>query len=360
VRARSGWLGAEPQSTARRLALLSLLPASWGYGAVARLHRSLHHRGWLRSTRLPCRVVSIGSLVAGGSGKTPAAAWLAAELLRRGHRVALASRGYGRAGRERVSVVSDGRFVHGRAETVGDEPMLLAARAPGVPVLVGRDRVLAGWRALSAFGAEVLVLDDGFQHYRLCRDIDIVVLDGWFGLGNARTLPSGPLREPVDGLRRADAIGAVDAPLGPRDEQRLERFAPEAFRFEAHRRPSSLRALRGGPRQSPEVLRGAEVGMLCGLARPASLRRSLEGLGARVVAERCFRDHHRYRPRDLQHLTRAAPLWITTEKDAGKIVPAWTGGVDLRVLSIEFDVVAPKALLDWIEARLRRPPPQRP
>ncbi len=100
--------------------------------------------------------------------------------------------------------------------------------------------------------------------------------------------------------------------------------------------------------------------MLCGLARPASLRRSLEGLGARVVAERCFRDHHRYRPRDLHGLARAAPLWITTEKDAGKIVPAWIADADLRVLSIEFDVEAPKALLDWIEARLRRAPAQRP
>jgi tetraacyldisaccharide 4'-kinase len=207
--------------------------------------------------------------------------------------------------------------------------MVLAAHAPGVPVLVGRDRTLVGWRALAAFGAEVLVLDDGFQHHRLHRDVDIVVFDGALGFGNRRCLPRGPLREPLRALRRAQAVGVVDGPLAEEDAALLARHAPGAFCFAARRRPAGLRGLSGGDRQDPELLRGQELGMLCGLAR------------------------HRYRRADLAGLADEAPLWITTEKDAVKITPPWAGAADLRVLSIELAVDEPEALLGWLEACLR-------
>lgn len=334
----------------RRLALLPLVPISWLYGAAAALHRRLS--GVRGPVRLPCRVVSIGNLVVGGSGKTPTAAWLATALHARGHKVTLASRGYGRRGRG-VVVVSDGRFVRGRAETAGDEPMLLAAHAPGVPVLVGRDRTVVGWRALSAFGADIVVLDDGFQHHRLHRDVDLVVFDGAVGFGGGRCLPSGPLREPACALREADAIGIVDGPLAEDDVQRLERWAPGALRFAARREPAFVRALDGSGREPPAWLRGRELGMLCGIAQPRAFRRSLERLGARVVAERCFGDHHRYRPADLAGLATGASLWVTTEKDAIKIPSAWTQAADVRVLVIELEVEEPARLIDWLEARLR-------
>jgi len=278
---RASWLGGRQESLGRRLALLPLLPAAWVYGAGARLHRGLYRSGLLRKERLSYRVVSVGNLLVGGTGKTPAAAWIATQLQRRGHKVVLASRGYGRRGpgRGRVLVVSDGRFVHGRAETAGDEPMVLAAHAPGVPVLVGRDRTLLGWRALSAFGAEVLVLDDGFQHHRLHRDVDVVVFDGALGFGNRHYLPRGPLREPPRVLHGAQAVGVVDGPLAEPDAALLARHAPDAFVFAARRRPAALRPLAGGERQDPALLRGRQLGMLCGLARPASLRATLEALG---------------------------------------------------------------------------------
>jgi tetraacyldisaccharide 4'-kinase len=328
------------------------LPA-WLYAAAAGLQRGLYRRGLRRRTRLPCRVVSVGNLVVGGTGKTPAAAAIAAGLQRRGSKVVLASRGHGRRGRARVVVVSDGRFVRGRAETAGDEPMVLAARAPRVPVLVGRDRALLGWRALACFGAEVLVLDDGFQHHRLQRDVDVVLFDGELGFGNGRCLPRGPLREPASALREADAVGVVDGPLRATDAARLERLAPHAFRFAARRQAVALRPLAGSAEQQPELLRGRAVGMLCGLARPASLRRTLESLGAQVVAERSFRDHHRYRSADLAGLAEQAPLWVTTEKDAIKIPLPWTGAADVRVLAIELAVEQADAFLDWLESRLR-------
>lgn len=349
---RASWLDSREETRRQATARLPLVGAAWIYGAAARAHRRLHRAGALRTARLPARVVSVGSLVVGGTGKTPAAAWIAAELHRRGRKVVLASRGHRGRRAERVLVVSDGRFVRSRAEVAGDEPMLLAAHAPGVPVLVGRDRALVGLRALSVFGAEVVVLDDGFQHHRLHRDLDVLTFDGAFGLGNRRVLPRGPLREPIGALRLADAVGVIDGPLADADAALLARLAPAAYRFSAIRRPKALRPLSGGAGTAPEVLDGAEVGILAALARPGSLCRTLAGLGARVVAERRFRDHHRYRAGDLRGLAREAPLWVTTEKDAVKIAPAWAGRADLRVLTTALEVGEGRSFADWIEARL--------
>ena len=243
--------------------------------------------------------------------------------------------------------------MHAAGAAAGDEALVLAAHAPGVPVLVARDRVLAGLRAHALFGAEILVLDDGFQHHRLRRDLDVVLLDAGLGLGNGWVLPRGPLREPVEAIRYAHALGVVDGELPPGEEASLARWCRGALRFRARRRPLALRPLAGGPAQGPDALRGAEVGILAGIARPASLRRSVEALGARVVAVRRFPDHHRYRPGDVAGLAREAPLWVTTEKDAPKIQPAWAAGADVRVLAIELEVADERAVLDWMEARLR-------
>jgi tetraacyldisaccharide 4'-kinase len=298
----------------------------------------------------------VGSVASGGSGKTPLAAWLALELCRRGHRVVLATRGYGRVrtSRDAVSVVSDGGFVFGSASASGDEPMLLAGLAPGVPVIVAADRGLAGLRAVAAFGADVLVLDDGFQHHRLARDLDVVCLDAGQGLADGRVLPRGPLREPSSALSRADAVVVVDPPLHQDDASELARLAPDAFRSTAVRRPVSLRSLDGQPIGRAESIAGMAVGLLSGLARPAALRRTVESLGASVVAERRFPDHHRFGPRDLRGLARCAPLWLTTQKDASKILPEWCRDADVRVLEIEMQLAEADALLEWLEARLAR------
>ena len=352
---RFAWLEERDESLARQLALAPLDLVSWCYAGGAWLHRAAAERGLTRSRRLAARVVSVGNLVVGGTAKTPLAAWIAAQLRRRGRKVALASRGYGRAGGEAIEVVSDGRFVHATAATAGDEPMLLAAQAPGVPVLVGRDRGLVGLRAQSLFGAEVIVLDDGFQHHRVWRDVDVLTFDGALGLGNRRVLPRGPLRESLGALARADAIGVVDGPLPERDESVLAWRAPRAYRFATRREPSALRPLAGGDPLPPAVLAGERVGLLAAVAQPDSVRRTLAQLGAQIVAERLFRDHHRFTASDLANLADAAPRWITTEKDAVKLVPAWAGRARIDVLAIELAVEAPDALLDWLEARLRQP-----
>jgi tetraacyldisaccharide 4'-kinase len=298
-------------------------------------------------------VLSVGNLTVGGSAKTPAAAWIASQLRDRGVRTAIASRGHGRRSRSPLVVVSDGRHVHASVRECGDEPLLLAGLAPGVPVVVGRDRSIAGLRAAGVFGCDVLVLDDGFQHHRITRRIDVVLIDAASGFGNRFTLPRGPLREPVAALRVADAIGVVGGALTEADEALVVRLAPHAFRFAAFRRPVSLRPLGGGEPIPLSHLRGRAVGVLSGIARPASLRESVAALGGQIVAERTFADHHVYRPADVGDLAEHAPLWITTEKDALKIPVSWVRRAEVWSLAIALDVPDASALLDWLEARLR-------
>ena len=328
------------------------------YSLGARLHRAVYAGGWMRARRLPCRVISVGSLLVGGSGKTPLAAWVAGRLHARGHRVVLATRGYRRTRRDAVHALSDGHYVRGDVVGMGDEPLVRASHAAGVPVLVGRDRGVVGLRAVSAFGADVLVLDDGFQHHRLVRDVDVVTFDGHFGFGNRRVLPRGPLREAPSALARAHVVGVVDGPLAPEDAKLLERHAVNPFRFAARRCPARLRTLRSGGRGRPQAsepataLAGARVGMLASLGQPDAFHRTLEANGATVIARRIFRDHHRYRARDLRDLHREAEVWVTTEKDAVKILPGWTREIDLRVLTIDLVVEEEDKLLDWLESRL--------
>lgn len=333
------------------------------YGTGARLHRRFGRAAAARAGGRPgCVVVSVGALTVGGAGKTPLAAALARGLHERGLRVALASRGYRGSGSEPVQLVSDGARIHSEVARCGDESLLLAAHAPGVPVWVGRDRRVVAHHAVAAFGAEVVVLDDGFQHHRLARDLDLVCVDGVAGFGNGHVLPWGPLREPIGALRFADCVCVVD-PLEAGDwPEAVVQFAASGRPvLQARRRPRFLRSLDHRIREPLASLRGRAVGLLAGVARPGSLRRTLESLGARVVAERVFADHHAYRARDLHGLGLRTREWVTTEKDALKILPHWLGGVKLSVLGIEMELEQPEAFFEPIHGLvLRRRTPAGP
>lgn len=352
MRSREGRFFERGEALWRRAASFPLIPPAAIYAAWAMTRRALFAGGVARRSRFPGRVVGVGSLTLGGNGLMPLAAWVARGLRHRGHKVAIVGRGKRNARRREVTVVSDGRFVRSRGEVAGGDAMVLAAHAPGIPVLVGRDRSLVGWRALSAFGADVLVLDDAFQYHRLHRDVDVVAIDGSLGFGNRWTLPRGPLRESPRGLRHAHAVGVLDGPLSEVDESIVTRNTAAARRFEARLVPSGLRALRGGAAESASVLHGKEVGMLAAKAHLGALRRTLESLGAQIINERGFGNHHRFRPRDLRGLVDRAPLWITTEKSAAQILPTWTGGADLRVLRVGMEVADGGDLLDWIDSGL--------
>jgi tetraacyldisaccharide 4'-kinase len=202
----------------------------------------------------------------------------------------------------------------------------------------------------------VLILDDAFQHHRLARDVDLLLVDGIAGFGNGQVLPRGPLREFASGLSRAHAIGVIDGPLREEDRARLDRHAPTARRFQLRRRVDTLRPLAGGEPSPVSCLVARDVGLVCGLASPEGFRATVEGLGARVVAERCFPDHHYYRPADLAGLAGEASLWLTTEKDAVKMPAAWAGDAQVLVVNLELDVEESDLFLDWLEERLRAKP----
>lgn len=336
--------------------------ASSLYALGARAHRAVMRRSSPGRGRPACAVVSVGALTVGGAGKTPTAARLASQLAARGFRVVLASRGYRGQSRRRVTVVSDGVRIHSSVEWAGDESLVLAAHAQGVPVLVGADRRIVGHHAVSVFDCEILVLDDGFQHHRIDRDFDLVCIDAVAGVGNGWTLPGGPLREPLATLRHADAVCMIRDPL-QEDEGNSgipdlpAKLEPGLERWSASRRAIDLVPLGGGVPRPLTFLNGRPVGLIAGLARPKSLRRSVEALGAQVRQERFFPDHHAYCAADVDGLMEsvadvAVDFFVTTEKDALKILPDWVPPASVWVLRLEMKFDQEEDRIDTLLAKL--------
>lgn len=299
------------------LHLLSLL-----YGFAMRVRSALYRAGVLAVRKLPCTVVSVGNITMGGTGKTPAVISIANLLRDRGRSPAVVSRGYGRARERDLLMVSDGtRRLEGPA-TGGDEPVLIAERTPGVPVFVGADRFRSGMMALDQAHPDVIVLDDGYQHMRLARDLNIALIDAGDPFGNGRLFPAGVLREHPRELVRADAVilTRIDASSDPAGLIRSLRAFTPAEIFTAIMAPVALVAPASGETKPLSLLQGAPVAAFAGIARPESFYSTLHGLGADMRDTAAFPDHHAYSADDLRSIrTRAdragAGLLVTTEKD---------------------------------------------
>jgi len=267
---------------------------------------------------------------------------IATLLCQRGYRVGVLSRGYGRRCREALTVVSDGARCLVPPEVGGDEPVLLAERLPGVPVVLGRDRYAAGMLAVERFAVEVLVLDDGFQHLQLGRDLDILLLDAARPFGTGRLFPRGDLRERPSALARADVIVFTrweqGMPVLP-SALPLAHSLPPSFR--SCHEPCGLRALADGRVLPLAALNGRRVLAFCGIGGPESFRRTLHRLGAVVVAFVTFPDHHPYTHPELADLSRMAEehgteVLVTTEKDSIRLrrLQPWPRQVwELQILS---------------------------
>ncbi len=288
----------------RGMMALVLLPVALAFAVLVEMRIRLYRLGLPRSVRLPVPVVVVGNITAGGSGKTPLALYLAQELARHGRRPGIVSRGYG-------GTVQGVRAVRAESDAgeMGDEPVLLARRA-GCPVFVGPDRLAAARALLAAHPlCDVLIADDGLQHYRLARDVEIAVLDGR-GLGNGWPLPAGPLRECPGRLAEVDAVvlhgedAALPAGVSPR---RVFRMELAGQRFVSLGEPARTCGV--------EELRGKRVHALAGTGNPARFFRQLEGLGLQFVAHG-FPDHHRFRQADIEFMD--AEALLMTEKDAVK------------------------------------------
>jgi tetraacyldisaccharide 4'-kinase len=298
-----------------------LTPLSWPYAALTGIRRRIVRA---RAVRLSVPVISIGNLSCGGTGKTPTVEFVCRELIARGRRPAILSRGY------RGVRGSDG-------VPINDEFLVLAANLPGVPHFAGTDRVASGERAI-ADGADVLVLDDGFQHVRLARDLDLVLLDALHLPTDDRVLPAGFLREPLSALGDATLIAwtrtelAAEADVESAARILADRF-PRIPQLRCATRPDVLQRI-GGIESAPiGILRELPVLAFSGIGNPDAFAKQLEALGARIAVERRFADHHAYTRADLDTIAGTArrgdvAAVICTQKDAVKIAaPALVGCV---------------------------------
>ncbi len=356
-------MAATPQAAGFRGQPL-LAPLGWLFGGIVRLRNSAYDRGLLAIDRLPVPVVSVGNLTVGGTGKTPLVAALSRRLTAAGRRPAVVLRGYGgtnaRLPGGPALVVSGGKPgpLLANADQAGDEAVLLATSLPDVPVVVSARRYHGGMEAITTCGADLVILDDGFQHRALHRDLDLVALDAAAPLGSGRLLPAGLLREPPTGLRRADAMiitRATDDELYEQAATTLGRLAPGIPIYRSRHRATGLRAVSAGS-TSPSLddLNGMPVAAFAGLARPGALRDTLTSLGARVVSFTPLADHHPFRPGEVEGLVDAglqagARLVITTAKDAVRI-QASAQHPHLAVLEIDMTMDRMDSLVEQILA----------
>jgi tetraacyldisaccharide 4'-kinase len=300
------------------LALLTVL--SYPYALVLRLRAAAYASGLLRSYRLSCPVVSVGNITAGGTGKTPAVLFLARLLIDRGKRVAVISRGYGGSLEGAILVVSDGRNILLSPGEAGDEPYLLATALPGLMVVIGADRYRAGLFAIEQLAPDIILLDDGFQHLRLKRDLNILLLDCTSPFGNGRTLPAGLLREPLSAAGRADLV------IYTRCHGRVpEQPVAGPFCLASHVL-TGVTPLDGHGRMAFAELRQLLGMAFAGIADPESFFAGLRAEGLDLAATLPLPDHCRYDGGEIDTICRlkadsGADYLITTAKDGVKLGP---------------------------------------
>jgi len=307
-----------------------LIPLAEVYGLGALLREHAYYRGWLKSHRLSRPVISVGNLTVGGSGKTPLVGWIAEILLRRGYKPSILTRGYGRERGPDLVVLEPQPQRNIDARSVGDEPALLARALPQVPIVISANRYRAGLLAEERFGVDLHILDDGFQHFALERDVDVVAVDITQELSDHALLPAGRLREPCRALRRADLILLTRAELqNPEPSERQVRsINPQAQIF---RCSTVLRGVIEAGRveiRPPEAYHGRPLCAFCGIGNPGAFFADLRRWGFTLSAEVVFRDHHVYGPQDMKRLlgvaqAAGAVAFATTEKDVMNLSPQW-------------------------------------
>jgi tetraacyldisaccharide 4'-kinase len=321
---------------------LVLWPLSVVYGGYVRLRAAFYARGWLKQKRLRGKVISVGNLTVGGTGKTPMVLWLAEKFLAEGKRVAILSRGYRGSG------------------GTSDEIELMKHRLQGqVAFGVGKDRFTEGYRIQQKQSVDVFLLDDGFQHLPLARDLDIVMLDGSLKLKEQSLLPSGVLREPISACRRADILVVT------RRAERPDLSVGEAHKYSIFHAETRLMGFRRHHVGSSDLRFSSEIGhgpffAFCGIGNPQAFFDDLGRWNVPVAGESIFRDHHRYTPADLLRLVKAsqragAIAFVTTEKDAENLKGIDAPAIPIFVAVIDFVLNAEIEFLATLERKLSAP-----
>lgn len=321
------------------------------YKTGVRLRYAMYKFGLLKTRRLDCPVISIGNLAVGGAGKTPMTIWLAKMLVKKGLRPVVISRGYRGTLEKEAAVVSNGREVFLDANTCGDEPYMMAMEK-AFPVVVGKDRYKAGLLAIETFAPDVVILDDGFQHLKLARNLNLVLLDYTQPLGNGRMLPAGRLRETLGMAKnRVDAVVFTRCPTGAFQRSEGRSFTNNIIKqlpsgpvfFSAHE-PFVAELYPAGGSSNTDALRSSYLKektalLFSGLARNASFAQTVQDLGVKIARHLEFGDHHRYDASDFEQILDLAmrlkvDFVMTTQKDWVKANPIYFRDLTVAVMGI--------------------------
>ena len=319
-----------------------LQPLSVVYRLGVGIRHAAYRRGWLKTRRLTRPVVSVGNLTVGGTGKTPLVAFLARALLKRGWTPGILTRGYGRRrGADLLALAPDAQRAP-KALEVGDEPAWLAQALPEVPIVICADRYRAGQLAEERFHVGVHLLDDGFQHRALARDVDVVVLDVTQEFSDRALLPAGRLREPCAALGRAQIVVISRVELGdpgPLDEAVI-RINPHARVFHSTTTLGGVTDVETRRVHPLEELRGKGVAAFCGIGNPQAFFADLGAWGFNVVSREAFPDHHVYTEEELSRVSKraraaGAAALLITEKDALNFPPRWASVLPVLACAIQ-------------------------
>lgn len=333
------------------------------FEVAVRTRRFLYNVRILRDTTVGVQVIAIGNLTVGGTGKTPVVEKFARELKDQGRTVAILSRGYRskppplsrrlldkllfREDRTPPRVVSDGRSLLLDSETAGDEPYMLASNLKDVVVLVDKDRVKSGRYAVEKFGCDILLLDDGFQYWKLHgRRTDIVLIDCQQPFGNEHLLPRGTLREPPGHLERASVFFITKSDGKTKQlRERIQKHQPNAPIIECVHSPLYFEDAFTGQRHGLDLIRGHKVASLSGIAQPESFEQSLVQLGGELVYSKRFADHHRFTQQEILNAInrgkkRQAEMIITTQKDAVRFPKIDRRDLPLFFVRVEIKIVS--------------------
>lgn len=342
---------------------LALRPFGRLYGVAMKARRALYRSGRFRTRELGAPVISVGNLTTGGTGKTPLVEWIANELARKGRRVCILTRGYGRRRSGTRVIVSNGSEVLADANQAGDEALLLAERLTGLAaVICDADRVSAASWAVENFKSDVFVLDDGFQHLRVARNLNILTIDATNPWGNRRLLPAGILRESPAELDRADCIvisRADDASQTEELQREIDELSGGPTIFTSRMTLRRLRQVAG--HESPvdaDEIKASRVSAFCGVGNPESFFALVRRAGYQLCHTQTFRDHHIYSQADMDRVTResnkhGAQVLLTTAKDEVKL-----RGLSLNLpcyaVDIEIEIENEKKLTALIDEAMRK------
>ncbi len=323
-----------------------LLPISAGFRLGVALRHAGYQHGWFKTRRLARPVVSVGNLTVGGTGKTPLVACVAKILLRRGWKPSILTRGYGRRSKAEMIVLAPEAGRRANAREIGDEPALLAHTLPEVPLVICADRFRGGQVAEDRFQVDAHILDDGFQHLALARDVDLLALDATQRISDWQLLPAGRQREPPSALRRAQIV--VLTRTDSADPQPLEELVlkvhPAAKIFRSRMKLVGWRDVLSGEAVSIKEILAQKVTAFCGIGNPQAFFGDVGRWGFSLVAEDVFPDHHVYTGDEIRQLVaralqNGAAALLTTQKDAAKFSGDWTPQLPILACEIEAQIL---------------------